>query len=309
MSIAFPNALLNHFFTNLLLLLGSRRNKSSRATFVIDLNIIFGAFSVLIYVGIEIPMLSPPRNHFCSIYHRVKIVSFAAALFCGYFALWFRVFSVFYRNKIMKKSMSKVLQYVNISVLPLLLIVVSSNLALFLSAPAYTYAGCGCKAVQAQTNNAVKWAILAVCTIVFQVVLVFSFIYPLRLHRKKMLNRGFDHRSSIPIVKRAAVVAVVCVVSDLLNFAFAAIYKGTTVYANHIAFSCNLLINLIGAILSFANWRKKLFPCNSKKKASVSEQATKHNYHSYSHTSGSTNLTTHTKFASNIGNDSNDTAL
>jgi len=248
-------------------LLGPKIEASNRGTAIINMVIICGAFSVLVYVGIEIPMVSPPKNPFCAIYHRIKITSFAVAVFCAYFALWFRVFTVFYRNKVMKKNMSKLLQYVNISALPFLCLMVASNLVSFLSAPPYTYAGCGCKAVQSTENNAIKWAILVICTTVFQVVLLFSFTYPLCLHRKKMLSRGCDHGAIIPIVKRAAVVAFVCIISDLLNFAFAALYKGPTVYPNHIAFTCNLLVNLIGTIMSFANWREKLLPFVKTKKS------------------------------------------
>ena len=252
--------------------------------------IICGAISVLIYVGIEISLVKPPTSSFCEIYHRIKILSFALTVFCVYFALWFRVFTVFYRNKVMKKNMSKVLQYVNISAFPFLLLMVASNLVSFLSAPPYTSVGCGCRAVQSQENNAIKWAILVICTTAFQAILLFSFIHPLRLHRKKMLTRGVDHSPIMSIVKRAAVVAVICVVSDLLNFAFAAIYKGPTVYPNHIAFSCNLMINVIGTVVSFANWREKLLPFRKEKKATKPTTDSKHN-DSHTHPSGNTNIT------------------
>ena len=275
-----------------------------RATSAINIIILCGAVSVLAYVVIEIPLVSPPENPFCSIYHRIKIVVFAASVFCVYFALWFRIFTVFYRNKVMKKNISKALQYVNLSALPFLFLMVGSNLVSFLSAPAYTSAGCGCKAVQSKENNLIKWAILVICTTVFQVILLFSFIYPLHMHRKKMLSRGFDHKAIIPVVKRAAVVAVVCVISDLINFAFAILYKGSTVYLNHIAFSLNLLVNLVGTILSFANWKEKLLPFRIVKDTS---QLTKQTI-SYTQTSGSTVGPNNFKVIIN-GNESDFTAM
>ena len=292
---------------NIIFNLGPKIEASNRATAVINMVIICGASAVLIYVGIETPMVSPPMGPFCGVYHRIKILSFAVAVFCAYFALWFRVFTVFYRNKVMKKNMSKVMQYVNISALPLLCLMVASNLVSFLSAPPYEYAGCGCKAVQSTENNAIKWAILVICTTVFQSILLFSFTYPLYLHRKKMLSRGCDHGTIIPIVKRAAVVACVCVVSDLLNFAFAAIYKGPTVYPNHIVFACNLLVNVIGTIMSFANWREKLLPFKKTKQCVEVVEKPK-NTDSCSQSAGFTNVAFSTKTVSN-SRDSESNAL
>ena len=80
------------------------------------------------------------------------------------------------------------------------------------------------------------------------------------MHRKNMLARGIDQTNIIPVVKRAAVVTGVCVFTDLLNTVFAATYPGQIVYLNHVVFSCNLLVNLAATILSFATWRKFLFP-------------------------------------------------
>ena len=165
----------------------------------------------------------------------------------------------------MKQSVSKTLQVLNVFTLVFEFLMVGSNLFLFLSAPAYTNMPCACQAVQAKENNLVKWAVLVACTTAFQFTLLFTFIYPLHLHRKKMLNCQTDQRSIIPVVKRASVVAGVCVVSDLLNSGFAIAYKGETVYINHIVFSCNLIVNLMGVIFTFANWREKLLPCRKKK--------------------------------------------
>ena len=165
----------------------------------------------------------------------------------------------------MKQSVSKTLQVLNAFTLVFEFLMIGSNLFLFLSAPAYTNMPCACRAVQAKENSSVKWIVLLACIIAFQFTLLFTFIYPLHLYRKKMLNRITYQRSIIPVVKRASVVAGICIVSDLLNSGFAIAYKGETVYINHIVFSCNLIVNLIGVIFTFENWREKLLPCRRKK--------------------------------------------
>ena len=91
---------------------------------------------------------------------------------------------------------------------------------------------------------------------------------------KKRLGSGFNHLSIIPIVKRAAIAAVVCITSDLINLVSAASYVGPNgsilnlfhTYITFLAYTVNLLVNLITTILSFANWRDKMFPFGPKLK-------------------------------------------
>ena len=164
----------------------------------------------------------------------------------------------------MKKNVSKVLLFVNVSALPFLFLMIISNLFLFLSAPAYTSAGCGCKPEQSTESNTIKWIVLFSCTTAFQAILLFSFVYPLCMHRKKMLDDGVDHKFILSVVKRAAIVAGFCIACDLLNSVFAIVYSGQTVYVNNIVFSSTLIVNVVGVIASFADWRKKLFPFGEK---------------------------------------------
>ncbi|CAK8682772.1 unnamed protein product [Clavelina lepadiformis] len=241
---------------------GSRSwEQKNRAQSVVNLMILVAAISVLVYVGIEIPLIVPQVEPFCAIYHRIKIVSFAITLSSVYFALWFRVYTAFYSNSILKEIISRVPRVINFLTLVFLALTITSNFVLFFTAPAYATTPKGCSPVQNKENNKIKWAVLVLCTTAFQVMLLYSFIYPLRVQQQKMLARGFDPKSTMPILKRAAITAVVCVLSDILNSVFAILYKNPTVYINHIVFSCNLLINLVAVVLSAANWREKMVAC------------------------------------------------
>ena len=229
---------------------------------VVNFVTVCGAVFALVFFTIEIPLFIPPTLLFCNVYDRIKTICYAGAIFCAYFALWYRIHSVFYSNSVMKQSISKLLQFIDIITIILLILMVGVNLFVFLSAPAYFNMPCACRDVQSNENNLVKWTILVACTTAFQFTLLFTFIYPLHLHRKKMLNCQIDQRSIIiPVVKRALAVAGVCVASDWLNFTFAIAYEEETVYVHHIVHGCNLIVNIMGVFLSFANWREKLFPC------------------------------------------------
>ena len=239
-------------------------SSSARTTLIINVIILSQAIAVLIYVGIEIFLVSPPGSPFCSIYHRIKIVMYALALFTAYFVLWFRIYTVFYKNKVTQKKMGKTQQYLNYSALPLLCIMIIANLASFLTSPPYKNVSCGCIRVQSTEKGLVKWVILFAWITIFQVILLFSFIYPLCMHRKKMLVQGIDQTCIISVVKRAAIVTGACVLSDMINTAFAATYQGQTVYLNHVVFSSNLLTHFTATILSFATWKEMLFPFGKK---------------------------------------------
>jgi len=166
--------------------IGKNRQSGNRTAAIVNLFMILGATFAMLYTGIEMPLITPPRGSFCTIYHHIKIVAYAMTVFSAYFALWYRVFRLFYRNKILMKRVSKVLQVINVLAFFLLFLMVISNLILFLSAPTYVSAGCGCQSLQNQEDDWIKWAVLFACTTAFQTVLLFLFIYPLYMHRKIM---------------------------------------------------------------------------------------------------------------------------
>ena len=190
----------------------------------------------------------------------MKIVVFGLSAICVYGALWFRIYTVFYKEAKTKKNTSKLLKYINFSAMPLLFLLVIANLVSLLITPPYISVGCGCTQLQSEEENLFNWALVAGCSVLLQLILLFSFSYPLYLHRKKMLSRGFDHKSVIPIVKRAAIVAAICILTDLLSFLFATLYHGPTLHLHHTVYGCDLLVNLAGTIFVFADWREKLFP-------------------------------------------------
>ena len=239
-----------------------------RSTAHINIIIITAAVFSLIFVASQFPLVVVPGNDFCHNYYYVKVLSYASAMFCIYFALWYRVFAVFYRNKFMRKSIKKYLQYINVAAMPLLSVTVISNVAVFLSSPGYELAGCACNSIENvddnPVNSTIKRIFLVLSTLGFQIVLLFSFIHPLHLHRKKMLQTGMDYKSAVPLVKRAAIVGVVCILSDLIDFGFAVFFQSPTLYTYDIVVRCNVVVNLVATIMAFANWREKLFPFNKK---------------------------------------------
>ena len=165
----------------------------------------------------------------------------------------------------MRKYLSKALRFVNMAVMPLVLISGIAILSKFLSSPD-VHVGCGCNSSLTKESNIQNWMLVVTGSVLFQFLLLFCFVYPLYLHLKKMLATGFNDKFIITIVKRASVASAVCILTSFFDFAFGAFYYDQTLYVDYAVHTLTLVVNLIAVILSFANWRDKVFPFGKKLK-------------------------------------------
>ena len=235
-------------------------NKKQWTKSVINLSLIGSAISFLIHSVLDLPFLSGPQNSFCRIQFILKNATLGMTVFFAYFVLWFKVFTVFYRNESVRKNLSKVLQIVNVALMPLFLATLVIAGILLVNNPQVISAGCGCKLLLARERYIQQWIGVVACSTAFQTVLLFSFVYPLHIHSKKMLNNGLDDGYIYSIIRRATIAATFWVISDFFMFIFGAVYFDLLMFNHYIAHTFNLLITLNATILSFANWQKKLFP-------------------------------------------------
>ena len=240
--------------------LGSSKGKKKKHHLIINLSIGGSALSVLLYAIQDVPLIYSPKDTLCSIHSRVRNVTFAIALFFVYFALWFRIFDVFYKDQVVKKSLSKFVQIVNFSSMPFMIVAGFALLTKALSRSPDKTGNCGCTSARDKPTYIKDWIGIIACTISFQFALLFGFVYPLYLHRKNMLKINCNLKYIIPIIQRVAIASCVCIVSDLINFIFSAVYKAPNNYFRHMFHIGNLMVNLFATTMSFANWREKLYP-------------------------------------------------
>ena len=242
----------------------------------INLTLLGSAVSTLMFFMLDIPVLFAPEDPFCNIQSNIKNVSFGLTIFLAYFVLWFRIYTVFYSNEIMKNDLSKIVLFGNLSIMPLLLVADVIIVTLFSIEPKSTYAGCGCKPLLSRETYVTHWFGVVASTTVFQIILLVCFLYPLYLHQKKTFNirNSFDFTTVIPVIKRTAIAAGAWIISSVFNLIFAVVYSGTTAYWEHLVYSINLLVTLNATLLSFSNWRVKLFPF--RKTSITNQHKTKH---------------------------------
>ena len=184
-------------------------------------------------------------------------ISFSAA----FFALWFRIYIVFYKHPLIKQSLNKWVLILSKAAVVFLAVMVGVNLGNFLSAPAYTTCTYGCLRVKDDTHSAVKWGTLIASSVLSQATLLFLFVYPLILHRKNMLNSGFQSSTVMPIIKRAFVTAICCTISNIAIGLYGIAIDEKFTYIRHIVYGINFVISLIALICLSVDWKERLFPC------------------------------------------------
>ena len=182
-------------------------------------------------------------------------VKYAYALFamiCNRLVLWLRIFAVFYQNRIIQQNINKCFVYGHMLLLPLLLGYLTITVIIVVQ-----YSN-----VSSTWSETFLLPLLILGVILKPVIdlgLLISFTIPLCLHRRHMIKRGLCGNNSIKqVIKRVTHVQMMCFLSDYLPILI--VYFLRSFAFVMITLNCNSLINTVGIILSFADWREKLFP-------------------------------------------------
>ena len=171
---------------------------------------------------------------------------------------------MFYRKNKTRQLTKKWARYVHFITLLLLIAVITSILAIHWTTPVFDSNNCTCFKIAITDRNFFMFSLTyyIICTVFFNAAFVFSFVYPLYLHKKELRHSRINQGDYImPVVARAAKVGAILVVTDFVIFlvlVFSFIPAGSHVY--HMLISISLLVRVFTIIMSFANWREKLFP-------------------------------------------------
>jgi len=227
--------------------------------------ILVEVFSSLIYVIADIiPQLTDSLGiKFCDVLQYIRLLFYVVPALCSYLALWLRTCALFYRKMVLKQFIKKWVRYVHVMCLIWLIIVYVTFLIIHWPSSNHVMANCSCKIVKTFKSNRMSvvtvFYIFAVLSL--HLSFLFSFVYPLYLHKTKMHGMGIDAMCSIiPVMKRAAIVGVVLIVSDLLLVGIAIVFQTPNLRVKHTAVSINLLISAIATVMCFANWKERIFP-------------------------------------------------
>ena len=108
-------------------------------------------------------------------------------------------------------------------------------------------------------NVFLSWALLS---IFMQVVLLGLFIYPIITKATLLTSKNSQTSKLVKRVKKAVILTVVCLVSDILAFVLT-VNKVMNIY------NVDLMINVFVTVFCFDNWRTMLFPRKAKRNQSA----------------------------------------
>lgn len=226
-------------------------------------------------------------SHTCNVLSKLMISFTAFTLHVCHVFLWLRQLT-FYKSPLLKPLRSKRLKMLSYSayyVMPITLIIV---LALYLSWRDFVVINGDCKGgEELRYSQYVPFGVLLFSTATLQILLSSLFLYPLITHRKKrkglqQLNpkppeavvqrptkRSFRSKSPdklMACIRRVLRGATIGITTDIVG-ALCGMFLplDTSLFILSVLYNCNVTLNIICVIYTFANWRGMIFPCIKKK--------------------------------------------
>ncbi|XP_076823931.1 uncharacterized protein LOC143469991 [Clavelina lepadiformis] len=253
----------------------SKKSKSSHIVYGLMLS---SSINTLFLVILDLALIVPQQEPFCDVFNRMKTVLYSISLFLNYFTLWFRVHFLIYSQPIFKKKIAKPVLYINYFTIILLVVLAPMTCVVFNLVPKLrTIPSVGCMSSGRNKEYSIVFIGLVVCTFIFNVSLLFCFIYPLHLHKHRMAGHGIDVVSIRRAIKRAAVIAAICMVTDIATVVVVLMYRNPTTYIIFIVYNADVMVNTIAVISSSADWKDKFFPwkcCSAGNELDVSRNTT-----------------------------------
>ena len=229
------------------------------STVVLVLTFVLCASTLLHFVSL-LPVFFVEVENYCEFYHRFSTTVAAISFGSAYFAIWLRVYVIFYRQPLIKDSLKKPVMILSKLAVVFIFIMIVFNLAMFLSAPAYETTPLGCLRVSDKGRSALKWGTLITSAAICLITLLFLFVYPLLLHRRKMLRQGFQSNKVMPIIKRAVIITIVIITSNLFTALYGIVVNEKYTYIRHLVYGINFIITLIALVCFNADWKDRFFP-------------------------------------------------
>ena len=250
----------------------SSKKKNKTAIFLRILCLISAVFSLLHYTVVLSSYFaadSPLKSYtFCVLW----LLSYALTLMASYIFLWIRQHTINCSKRLGYRH-RKTIMILSWSTLVIFCL---GSLAAFIVGLKVFYYTVNLKKeelkVIRQYRNIFSGILLS-STIIAQSMLLALFIIPLVKHHyvmKAMSPKSNQHNRKstaygksgnsnfMGLVKRCVIVAIACVITDVTA-------SITTIAIQHpsakLVYDLNLIVNVTGCVLVFANWKQKLFPC------------------------------------------------
>ena len=250
----------------------SSKQKNKTAIFLRILCLISAVFSLLHYTVVLSSYFAAGSPLKCYTFCVLWLLSYALTLMASYIFLWTRQHTINCSKRLGYRHRKTVL----ILSWSTLVIFCLGSLAAFIVGIKVFYYTVNLKNENLKSFKLYRFifsGILLSSTVIAQSVLLALFIIPLvkhhyvmkamspksKRHNRKSTVYGKNGNSNfMGLVKRCVIVAIACVITDVTA-------SITTIVIQHrlaiLVYDLNLIVNVAGCVLIFANWKQRLFPC------------------------------------------------
>jgi len=204
--------------------------------------------SVIPYLVSNVPFFLDcyKNKHNLLVFTALNAVFGSILVFSAYFILWFKVHMAFYLCPWMKDSVSKVEKFIHYSVVGLLgvLTIFGRVYLSFEMWPIFVRRNCPIHDVI--DLNTKLYYLVSACSAIFHVLHLFSLLYPVFRHRRRMANDNFDATSVIKKLKRSVALTVTGIFFELF---YILVVIGSVSSSNSSVFVVMFTIHTIGILV------------------------------------------------------------
>ena len=235
------------------------------------------AFTILLYALSDIPLYTATNFSYCDCYRQLKILYTTCNHFTVYFILWYRVYKLFYRNPVLNQSTSRFTRWCAHLTIPWVFAMALTIAIVFFSSNTYVKSEkfFGCERTNTIEKESLRWSMFLIATVSCQMLILFILVHPLYLHKKNLLDQGIETKKVIPLIKRAVLMAIICIVTDTAQTMFSIVYQNRNIFVRHVIYGTNIWINFLAVIFSFSDWKLRMFPNKLKQHLNAISQQKK----------------------------------
>lgn len=207
----------------------------------------------------------------CQLSLKFKVGCHSIVLLSVYLVFWLRQ-RILYQHRGMKHLSTKFTRFMSLAMLAVIVCGLALSSVIFIISGRYRGSTNGC-AQHTGSMLEIRWIIVMGCTAIFHICLLILFIHPLIKHsyRVKKTSISTNDNSLIPLVQRATVAAVLCVLSDITAALFVMLFKEDIIIASVFVCDAFTVFNVFCMIFSFGDWKTRLRPWHLNKEIPLTD--------------------------------------
>ena len=197
-------------------------------------------------------------HDYCNAIVKVKVTLTSFGLYCIFAFLWMRQRCFYAEPAIqhLSRPLIRALSWGALGFLTLALLIAN---VLFLMTRFYKMTEHGCLNHHNTIPAVISWIFVGTATVLSQSILLALFVYPLLKHKRQLNTNARSNFSSFaPMIKRVAMAAAVCIISDIIALLLIVLVKEQDEIIPTLAFDVSLVVNVICVLATFIDWWDRL---------------------------------------------------